>query len=362
MSWWKREPFLVVDGDEVARAQPPHVHLVVRVLAPLVDVDPPVFDVGDLHVCRAYEACHDVPMGVGQGFTEPGFEGVRDVVRRRTSRTARKSAPSFSAYHRGRKVVDLWGGVADETTGRPWNEDTMAVVFSTTKGVTAICAHKLAQEGKLDLDAPVAKYWPEFAQSGKEDIPVSYLLSHRAGLAWVDGEMTPEEAFAWEPVIAALEAQAPHWEPGTEHGYHATTYGWLVGEVIRRVTGKSVGTYFRSEIAEPLGLDFWIGLPESEEPRVAPLVGGHRARAATTSTTRRASSSNSSWARQTELGTRVVRAGRRARRLRHLQHARAARGRDPRRGRHRRRPFARAAVRRVRRRGRRHPRARRPNR
>jgi CubicO group peptidase (beta-lactamase class C family) len=148
----------------------------------------------------------------------------------------------------------------------------MALVFSTTKGMTAICANRLAQEGALDVDAPVASYWPEFAKNGKEDIPVSYLLSHQAGLAWIDGEMTAEEALSWEPVIEALENQRPGWEPGSQHGYHATTYGWLVGEVIRRITGRTVGTYLREEIAGPLGLDMWIGLPEAEEVRVAPLI------------------------------------------------------------------------------------------
>jgi CubicO group peptidase (beta-lactamase class C family) len=212
-------------------------------------------------------------MAVAQGFTAPGFEGVRDVFENNFAQGLEVGA-SFSAYHRGEKVVDLWGGIADETTGRPWAEDTIEVVFSTTKGVTAICAHKLAQEGKLDFDAPVAKYWPEFAQNGKNDIPVSYLLSHRAGLAWVDTPMTAEEVFEWDPVIRALEGQTPVWEPGTQHGYHATTYGWLVGEIIKRITGMSVGTYFRREIGDPLHLDFWIGLPEAEEPRVARLVGG----------------------------------------------------------------------------------------
>jgi CubicO group peptidase (beta-lactamase class C family) len=212
-------------------------------------------------------------MAVAQGFTAPGFDGVRDVFEQNFANGLEVGA-CFSAYHRGEKVVDLWGGIADQTTGRPWTENTIEVVFSTTKGVTAICAHKLAQEGKLDFDAPVAKYWPEFAQNGKADIPVSYIISHQAGLPWVDGTMTPEEAFAWDPVIRALEQQAPVWEPGNEHGYHATTYGWLVGEVIKRITGMSIGAYFRQAIAEPLQLDFWIGLPESEEPRVARLVGG----------------------------------------------------------------------------------------
>jgi len=212
-------------------------------------------------------------MTVCQGFTAPGYEAVRDAFENNFAQGLEVGA-SFSAYHRGEKVVDIWGGVADPETGRAWDEHTMAVVFSTTKGVTAICAHKLAQEGALDIDAPVAKYWPEFAQNGKDDLPVSYLLSHRAGLAWLDGALTPDEVWAWDPVIAMLEAQVPAWKPGTEHGYHAVTYGYLVGEVIKRITGVSVGTYFRRELAEPLGLDFWIGLPASEESRVATLVGG----------------------------------------------------------------------------------------
>ena len=206
------------------------------------------------------------------GFTAPGFEGVRETFEANFEKGLEVGA-AFSAYHHGRKVVDVWGGIADSQTGRPWDEQTLALVFSTTKGVTAMCANKLAQEGALDVDAPVAKYWPEFAQGGKDEMPVSYLLSHQAGLAWIDGDMTAEEALAWDPVVDALARQVPHWEPGTAHGYHATTYGWLVGEVIKRVTGTSVGTYFRDAIAEPLGVDFWIGLPESEEPRVARLQG-----------------------------------------------------------------------------------------
>ena len=168
--------------------------------------------------------------------------------------------------------MDLWGGIADETTGRLWEQDTLVLVYSTTKGITAMGANMLAQAGTLDLDAPVADYWPEFAQAGKEGVTVTDLLSHRAGLAWVDGTMSVDDMLAWDPVIRALERQAPSWPPGTAHGYHATTYGWLVGEVIRRVTGQSVGTYVRDEIAGPLGADWYIGLPASEEGRVARLV------------------------------------------------------------------------------------------
>jgi CubicO group peptidase (beta-lactamase class C family) len=205
------------------------------------------------------------------GWTAPGFEGIRDAFEHNFAEGAEVGA-AFSAYHRGHKVVDLWGGVADQETGRPWEEDTIIVVFSTTKGMTAVCANMLSQEGAIDIDAPVAEYWPEFAQNNKDTLPVSYLLSHEAGLAWVDGEMTADDVFAWEPVIEALEAQEPAWEPGTQHGYHATTYGWLVGEVVRRVAGRSVGTYLREEVADPLDLDLWIGLPAIEEPRVATLI------------------------------------------------------------------------------------------
>jgi CubicO group peptidase (beta-lactamase class C family) len=206
------------------------------------------------------------------GWTAPGFEGVRVAFEKNFAEGLEVGA-AFSAYHRGQVVADMWGGIADPQTSAPWERDTIIGVFSTTKGATAMCAHKLAQEGKLDIDAPVASYWPEFAAEGKGDIPVRYLLSHRAGLAWVDEPLTLEQALAWEPMIHALERQKPAWEPGTAHGYHAITYGYLVGEVIRRITGRSVGTYFREEIAEPLGLDFWIGLPEEQESRVAMLVG-----------------------------------------------------------------------------------------
>src|SRR4051812_21771530 len=207
------------------------------------------------------------------GTTATGFESVRDAFQANFDKGLEIGA-SFSAYYRGEKVVDVWAGTADVNTGRAWEENALALVFSTTKGATAMCANKLAQEGSLDVDAPAARYWPEFAAGGKGAIPVSFLLSHQAGLAWIDGEMTLEQALSWDPVVDALAQQVPHYEPGSQHGYHATTYGWLVGEIVRRVSGRSVGAYFRDEIAAPLGLDFWIGLPESEEPRVAPLVGG----------------------------------------------------------------------------------------
>jgi CubicO group peptidase (beta-lactamase class C family) len=207
------------------------------------------------------------------GWTASGFEIVRERFEKNFADGLEVGA-AFAAYHGDQKVVDLWGGIADEATERPWEEDTLMVVFSTTKGATAICAHQLAQDGRLDVDAPVTEYWPEFGQAGKESIPVDYLLSHRAGLPWVDEKLTLDDALTWEPMIHALEHQAPVWEPGTAHGYHAVTYGYLVGEVIRRISGRSIGTYFRDEVAAPLGLDFYIGLPEALEPRVGMLVGG----------------------------------------------------------------------------------------
>jgi CubicO group peptidase (beta-lactamase class C family) len=205
------------------------------------------------------------------GWVAPGFEAVRDVFQANFDAGFEVGA-AFGAYHRGQKVVDLWGGVADARTERPWEEDSLVLVYSTTKGVVAMCANRLAQQGAIDVEAPVTTYWPEFGQAGKDHVTVADLLSHRAGLAWVDGTVSFDEMVRWDPVVEALERQAPSWPPGTAHGYHATTYGWLVGEVVRRVTGMSIGTYLRTEVAGPLGADFFIGLPVSEEPRVARLL------------------------------------------------------------------------------------------
>jgi CubicO group peptidase (beta-lactamase class C family) len=166
-------------------------------------------------------------------------------------------------------VVDLWGGVAERRTGRPWTRDTSAVIFSCTKGILAICVYVLVQAGRLDLDAPVADYWPEFAQEGKQLVTGRMLLAHRAGLVALDRDLTTDDVLAWEPVIRAIEAQRPLWTPGTAHAYHALTYGWLVGELIRRVTGQRPGRFFREEIGGPLGLRTWIGLPGAEQASVA---------------------------------------------------------------------------------------------
>lgn len=205
------------------------------------------------------------------GSVEPGFEAVAEAFARNFAEHGEVGA-ACSVYKDGHKVVDLWGGVKERGTDVPYGEDTLQLVFSTTKGATAICANLLAQRGELDVDAPVSTYWPEFKAAGKGDIPVRWLLCHKAGLPVVDSALSLEEVLAWDPIVEALAAQAPVWEPGTTHGYHALTYGWLVGEVVRRITGKSLGTFFADEVAGPLGLDFWIGLPETERERVAPLV------------------------------------------------------------------------------------------
>jgi CubicO group peptidase (beta-lactamase class C family) len=145
-------------------------------------------------------------------------------------------------------------------------------VYSSTKGVTSVCANRLIEQGRLDPDATVAQYWPEFAANGKAAITVRQALSHQAGLPYVEGDFTLDEALAWDPMVAAIAAQAPIWEPGTQHGYHMRTFGWIVGEIVRRIDGRTIGTFWRDQIADPLGLDFWIGLPEEIEPRVARLV------------------------------------------------------------------------------------------
>lgn len=206
-----------------------------------------------------------------EGTVAPGFEPVREAFAANFARGAEAGA-AVGVYLHGRPVVDLWAGTADPGTGRAWQRDTLQGIYSATKSATAACAHLLAQSGRLDLDAPVAAYWPEFAAAGKERIPVRWLLSHQAGLPALERRMPLADALAWTPMTAALAAQAPEWEPGTAHGYHGLTYGWLVGEVVRRASGRSLGTYFAEEIAAPLGLDFWIGLPAAERHRVSRIV------------------------------------------------------------------------------------------
>ena len=178
---------------------------------------------------------------------------------------------SLCMTHRGEVVVDIWGGFCDTERTRPWQEDTISVIFSCTKAATALCAHKLAQEGKLDFCAPVGDYWPEFASAGKEQAEVSMMFDHTVGLPGVHQKLEPGAAYNWDFMVDALAADEPFWEPGTRQGYHAVTYGWTAGEIIRRISGMSVGQYFAEHFAGPLGIDYWIGLPESEVSRVSPL-------------------------------------------------------------------------------------------
>lgn len=205
-----------------------------------------------------------------RGSVEAGYEPVREAFERNFVENGDIGA-GFCLYVDGAKVVDLTGGVRD-TDGTAYDDTTLQLVFSSTKGVTATCAHLLAQRGELDLDAPVADYWPEFSAAGKADIPVRWLLSHQAGLVDVDRAMTVEEALDWTTICDALADSPPLWEPGTGYGYHAVTYGWLVGEVVRRVAGVDFGEFVRREISEPLGLDLWVGLPDEEQHRVSPLI------------------------------------------------------------------------------------------
>ncbi len=178
---------------------------------------------------------------------------------------------AVSVVVEGKTVVDLWAGHADAERTRPWERDTLVKVHSVTKGVVAIIAHRLAERGALDLDAPVAKYWPQFAQAGKEELPVRYLLSHQAGLPAVEAMLPPGSTTNWELMVDTLAALAPLWPPGEKIVYHATTYGWLVGEVIRRVSGKTVGQLIREEIAAPLGVDFELGMGPEHDSRTADI-------------------------------------------------------------------------------------------
>ncbi len=207
------------------------------------------------------------------GHCHPRFERVREVFLGGFASGAEVGA-SLCVTVEGETVVDLWGGFVDGEKSRAWERDTLANVYSTTKGITAIAAHQLVDQGKLDLDAPVAEYWPEFAVKGKETLPVRHLLSHRAGLAAVSKPLPADALYDWNAMTAALAAQEPWWEPGTAHGYHAITYGWLVGEVIRRITGQSVGTTVREDIAEPLGVEFHIGCGPELDARIADLIDG----------------------------------------------------------------------------------------
>ncbi|MFF7730658.1 serine hydrolase domain-containing protein [Streptomyces sp. NPDC008001] len=207
-----------------------------------------------------------------QGTVADGFEPVRDAFAENFARRGERGA-AVAVYREGRKVVDLWGGVRDADGGEePWRRGTAQIVRSATKGVAAAVLLLLHQRGQVDLDAPVGTYWPEFKAAGKERVLVRHLLSHRAGLPALDTPLTPAQAVDGVSGPAALAAQAPAWEPGTAHGYHAQTYSWLLGELVERITGRPIGRWVAQEIAGPLGLDLWLGLPEAEQDRVGRIA------------------------------------------------------------------------------------------
>jgi CubicO group peptidase (beta-lactamase class C family) len=208
------------------------------------------------------------PLG---GRSGAGFDSLRELFTGKLE-SGEELGASFAVNIDGEMVVDLWGGWADEAHTRPWAEDTITNVFSTTKTMTALSALVLVDRGDLDLDAKVASYWPEFAARGKGEIKVRQLLSHTSGVSGWDRPVALEDLYDWHKSTAMLAAQAPWWEPGTASGYHAHTYGHLVGEVIRRITGQRLGEFFAANVARPLDADFHIGLPPSEFHRVANAV------------------------------------------------------------------------------------------
>jgi CubicO group peptidase (beta-lactamase class C family) len=205
------------------------------------------------------------------GHCDDRFARIADELERNLAERGEVGA-SVAVAIGGEMVVDLWGGDADGARRRSWEKDTLCVMMSATKGAVALCAHLLAGTGELDFDEPVATYWPEFAAAGKKGVLVRHLLTHQAGLPALREPLPPGGMLDWDDMVRRLAAEAPFWEPGTRHGYHALTFGFLVGEVIRRVTGRSVGQFFATEVAGPLGLDFWIGLPADEHGRVAELL------------------------------------------------------------------------------------------
>ncbi|MGA5730776.1 serine hydrolase domain-containing protein [Streptomyces seoulensis] len=201
------------------------------------------------------------------GTVAEGFEPVAEAFAANFARLGERGA-AVAVYRDGHRVADLWAGTRDVDGSAPWERGTAQIVRSATKGVAAAALLLLHQRGLLDLDAPVGAYWPEFKAAGKERTRVRDLLAHRAGVPVLDRPLTPEEAADPDLGAAAVAAQAPVWEPGTDHGYHAQTYSWLTGELVRRVTGRPVGEFIASEIAAPAGADVWLGLPDPEQARV----------------------------------------------------------------------------------------------
>lgn len=209
------------------------------------------------------------------GHCDPRFSRVKEAFAA-TLAGADELGAAVAVVAGGIPVVDLWGGYADRGRTKPWTRDTVVNVYSTTKGLLAMCAHHLVESGRIDLDAPVARVWPDLAAQGKEGITLRHLLAHQAGLPAIRPTLPPEALFDWGAMTSALAAEEPWWEPGTKHGYHAVTFGWLVGEVIRRVSGAMPKDFLREAITGPLGVDATIGLDERDDARCADLRPGRR--------------------------------------------------------------------------------------
>jgi CubicO group peptidase (beta-lactamase class C family) len=205
------------------------------------------------------------------GVCDERFAGVRQALASNLDKDADVGA-SVAVFIDGQPVVDIWGGHLDEQKTRPWQTDTITNVWSITKTMTALCALILADRGDLEFSAPVARYWPEFAAAGKSAVEVRHLLGHTSGLSGWTEPITSDDLIDWDKMTSLLAAQEPWWEPGSQSGYHALTQGFLVGEVVRRITGVSLGTFFAAEVAGPLGADFHIGLPAEDDDRVGPII------------------------------------------------------------------------------------------
>jgi len=206
------------------------------------------------------------------GFVAPGWEPVRAAFEKNFE-LGEEVGASAAVYHRGQRVVDIWGGAFGLGSERPYDDSTLQLMFSTTKGIVAIAVAMCVQRGLIDYDAPVSTYWPEFAAHDKGDATVAQLLSHQCGLIAPDGPVTLADALDWKTITAMLADTKPDWPIGTGHGYHAVTFGFLAGELIRRTDGRSPGQFVSDEIAGPLGVELWIGLPEEMEDRVSPILG-----------------------------------------------------------------------------------------
>ena len=205
------------------------------------------------------------------GHCDPKFHAVRDIFAENFAEHGEVGAAACLNIA-GQNVVDIWAGHSDAENQKAWQESTKCVVFSCTKGATALCVHVLASRGKIELNEPVETYWPEFAQAGKQEITVRMLLNHQSGVAAIDKPLSTTCYADWDEVIHALETQQPYWQPGTRAGYHLLSFGWLNGELVRRVSGRSLGEFFHQEIAGPLDLDFWIGLPPELDADIAPIL------------------------------------------------------------------------------------------